>query len=90
VWDARYPPLNHHAALGQVQAFDRSTEFRVGVGDVNDLTEVVFALRQPPDPFTRIYATVRGFRTQFGVNTIQPAINDLGEIVYSGCDSGGL
>src|SRR5919108_1088650 len=73
-------------AQGQVEAFDRTAGFRVGVGDVNDLGEVVFELRQLPDPFTRIYSTVRGFLTPVGLNAIQPAINDFGEVVYSGDD----
>jgi hypothetical protein len=74
---------------GQVEAFDPRAGFQVGVGDVNDLGEVVFEVRHFPDNFVRIYSTVRGFLTPIGVNAIQPAINDFGELVYSGLDSGG-
>lgn len=67
---------------GQVEAFDRSV-WHVGVGDISDTGEVVFELRRRSDKFTRIYSTVRGFLTPEGVNAIQPAINNLGEVVYT-------
>src|SRR5262249_47314827 len=46
-------------------------------------------LLQVPDRFTRIYSTKRGYLTPAGTNAVEPAINDFGEVVYSGLDSRG-
>lgn len=72
---------------GQVEAFDRQ-HFSVGMGDVNDHGEVVFELRDFQNPFTSVYSTVRGYVSPPG-NAIQPAINNSGEVVWAGFDSGG-
>jgi len=49
----------------------------------------VFEIRKLPECCLRIYSTTRGFLTPLTPIAGQPAINNAGEVVYSGFDSGG-
>jgi PEP-CTERM motif len=76
-------------AQGTIAAPDPSFYYPMGVGDVNDNGEVVYELRNKTDGFERIYSTLRGYISPAEFNAIQPAINNLGEVVYCGFDAGG-
>ena len=60
---------------------------RVGVSDVNDKGEVVYELRDLTASFNRIFSTTRGYLTPANTDAIQPSVNNLDEVVYSGRDS---
>ena len=56
-------------------------------GDVNDHGEVVFELHNFAGVVSTIYSNTRGLISPFGVISLHPAINNLGEVVWAARDA---